>query len=250
LKGKVYLVGAGPGDPELLTVKAVNRLRTADVVLHDALVSAEVLALVSSEAQVLNVGKRCGAKCISQDEINSLLVRFATDGNMVMRLKSGDPLLFGRGGEELDTLREAGIEVEIVPGITAAVAAAASLGVTLTDRRGSEQVLMVSAHSAPGKPERNWGELISRHTTIVIYMPGCHKRIAEGLLRAGLHDHTSCVVISKISMPEELAYRTTLGTLSDAPSLPTPSLLIVGANVANSALPQFQSAFWSRSAGK
>jgi uroporphyrin-III C-methyltransferase len=153
LSGKVCLVGAGPGDPELLTVKAVKRLRSADVVLHDALVSPDVLALASPAARVINVGKRCSSKSITQ-EINTLLVRFAADGNLVVRLKSGDPLIFGRAGEEIDVLRQAGVAFEIVPGITAAVAAAAQI--SLTDRRYAEQVLLVSAHQVSGKASPNW----------------------------------------------------------------------------------------------
>ena len=124
MKGRVYLVGAGPGDPELLTVRALRLLKTADAVLHDDLVSAEILALASPLAQLHNVGKRCGAKKISQEEINFLMVAFASAGASVVRLKSGDPLIFGRAGEEVEALRHAGIDYEIVPGITAAFGAA------------------------------------------------------------------------------------------------------------------------------
>ncbi|HWF91155.1 MAG TPA: uroporphyrinogen-III C-methyltransferase [Terriglobales bacterium] len=242
MKGKVYLVGAGPGDPELLTVRAVHRLRCADVVLHDALVSPQVLALVSPSARVTNVGKRCGTKCITQAEINSLLVTLASEGNNVVRLKSGDPLLFGRAGEEIEALKNAGIEFEIVPGITSAVAAASAARISLTDRRCAEQVLLVSAHHAPGKPGPDWRSLVSPHTTIVVYMPGHHMDIAEGLMQAGLNEATPCVLISKISLPEELAYQTTLGTLRDAPALPAPSLLIVGETASSPLLPEFKSA--------
>ena len=150
--GKVYLVGAGPGDPDLLTVKAVRTLGFADVVLHDALVSANVLALVCPQARVINVGKRCGRKGLTQDQINDLLLRFATAGEVVVRLKSGDPSIFGSAGEELDALREAGIEVEIIPGVTASLAAAANIGVSLTDRRRADQLLFISAHRGHGKP--------------------------------------------------------------------------------------------------
>jgi uroporphyrin-III C-methyltransferase len=243
LKGKVYLVGAGPGDPELLTMRAIHRLRCADVVLHDALISPEVLVLISPSARVTNVGKRCGKKCITQAEINSLLVSLASEGNAVVRLKSGDPLLFGRAGEEIEALKNAGIEFEIVPGVTSAVAAAAAARISLTDRRCAEQVLLVSAHHAPGKAGPDWRSLVSSsRTTIVIYMPGDHTDIAEGLMHAGLSQTTPCVLISKISLPEELAYQTTLGTLRDAPALPPPSLLIVGETAASPLLPEFKSA--------
>jgi uroporphyrin-III C-methyltransferase len=231
MRGRVCLVGAGPGDPELLTLKAVNRLRSADVVLHDALVSAEVLALVPPSARVLNVGKRCGRKC-TQQEINSLLVNFAAEGNLVVRLKSGDPLLFGRSGEEIDALRQADVDVEIVPGITAAVAAAAVAGISLTDRRYGDQGLLVSAHHAAGKAETEWCGLCDSRTTIVVYMPGDHKNIAKGLIRSGLNGQTPCVVISKISMPEEQSCKTTLEALCHTPSLPAPSLLVIGETVA------------------
>ncbi len=235
-KGRACLVGAGPGDPELLTVKAVNRLRSADVVLHDALVSPEVLALVSPSARVLNVGKRCGDKCITQSEINSLLVSFAAEGNLVVRLKSGDPLLFGRAGEEIDALRQKGIDVEIVPGITAAVAAAATAQISLTDRRYAEQVLLVSAHQAPGKAGPDWRALISSRTTIVVYMPGQTSDVAEGLIHAGLSGQTPCIIISKISLPEEQSRRTTLGSLCGSVQLPAPCLLIIGEVAATSTL--------------
>ena len=228
--GRVCLVGAGPGDPELLTVKAVKRLRSADVVLHDALVSPEVLALVSPSAPLVNVGKRCGTKCITQSEINSLLVSFASEGNYVVRLKSGDPLVFGRAGEEIDALREAGIDVEVVPGVTAAVAAAATAQIPLTDRCNADQVVLVSAHQAAGKAP-DWHSVASSRSTILIYMPVEHKSISEGLIRAGLRPSTPCMVISMISQPEQQSYQTTLIELYDQAPLPAPSLLIVGENV-------------------
>jgi uroporphyrin-III C-methyltransferase len=139
--GKVYLVGAGPGDPDLLTLKAAKLLAQAEVVLYDSLVSREVLALISQTALLLDVGKRAGKKLLTQDESNSLLVSYAQEGKLVVRLKGGDPLLFGRAGEEMESLRRAGIDFEIVPGITAAVGAAAAAKISLTDRRVASQVL-------------------------------------------------------------------------------------------------------------
>ena len=227
-KGKVYLVGAGPGDPDLLTVKAVRALERADIVLHDALVSAEVLAMASPRAQVVNVGKRCGTKSISQDEINRLLVEFAFSGAAVVRLKSGDPLIFGRAGEELEVLRSAGIEVEVIPGVTAALAAAASVHVSLTDRRTAEQLLVVSAHRGHGKPSSEWTRLVTERTTVVVYMPGELAGVANDFRRAGLSPSTPCVIISKISSTDERSHRTTIGDLADAPVLPSPCVLIVG----------------------
>lgn len=240
-KGKVYLVGAGPGNPDLLTVRAVRTLAVADVVLHDGLVPREVLALVSERARIINVGKRCGQKGITQDKINDLLVRFASNGDVVVRLKSGDSLIFGRAGEELDALREAGIEIEIVPGVTAALAAAATMQVSLTDRRSAEQLLVISGHHASGKTASDWPRLITSRTTVVVYMPGEYVGVAENLRRAGLSSSTPCAIISKISSLNEQSYRTTLGMLDCAPILPAPCVLIVGEAVAKAASPELPS---------
>jgi uroporphyrin-III C-methyltransferase len=233
--GKVYLVGAGPGDPDLLTVKAVRTLGFADVVLHDALVSAEVLVLLPAEAQVINVGKRCGKKSISQEEINRLLVQYATAGKRVIRLKSGDPSIFGRAGEELDCLREAGVEVEIIPGITASLAAAAKVQASLTDRRTADQLLFISAHRRPGKDGSDWHAVVTSRTTVVIYMPGEYAGVAEDLRQAGLSGSTPCAIVSRVSTREERWHQTTLELLSEAPSLPSPCVLIVGETLAAAA---------------
>ena len=234
-------MGAGPGDPDLLTVKAVRTLGLADVVLHDALVSAEVLALVSPEAQVINVGKRCGKKSISQGEINRLLVGYATAGTTLIRLKSGDPSIFGRAGEELDYLREAGIRVEIVPGITASLAAAARIQASLTDRRTADQLLLVSAHRRPGKGTCDWHAVVTNRTTVVIYMPGEYAGVADDLRRAGLSGSTPCAIVSKVSSPEERWHQTTLELLPQAPNLPSPCVLIVGETLASAASREIRS---------
>src|SRR5258708_12421839 len=144
MMGKVYLVGAGPGDPELLTVKAVRLLAGAEVVLHDALVSREVLAMISPAAELINVGKRAGHKLLTQDEINALLVSYGRTRGTVVRLKGGDPTIFGRAGEEIEALRKAGVAYEIVPGISAALGAAAAAGISLTDRRVASQILLTT----------------------------------------------------------------------------------------------------------
>src|SRR5271166_2014772 len=146
MAGKVYLVGAGPGDPELLTRKAWRVLQSATVVLHDDLVPQEILSVLPRAAQIVNVGKRCGDKKISQAEIGSLMVQLAREGKIVARLKSGDPLLFGRAGEEMEALRAAGIEFDVIPGVTAALGAAASAQISLTDRRHASRVVFVTAH--------------------------------------------------------------------------------------------------------
>jgi len=228
---KVYLVGAGPGDPDLLTVRAIRTLGLADVVLHDALVSAEVLALASPRAHVINVGKRCGRKTITQEEIHDLLVRFASAGQTVVRLKSGDPSIFGRAGEEMDVLREAGIEVEVIPGVTASLAAASKIQVSLTDRRRADQLLFISAHRGPGKQESSWPAFLDGRTTVVVYMPGQYEGVAEDLRRAGLSESTPCAIVSRVSNPDEQWHETTLGSLHDAPVLPSPCVLIVGETV-------------------
>jgi uroporphyrin-III C-methyltransferase len=229
MKGKVYLVGAGPGDPDLLTLGALRALRQADVVLHDALVSSQILELIPSKVMVVNVGKRCGSRAITQEQINAMLVSFAAAGNCVVRLKAGDPLIFGRAGEEIEHLRRAGIETEVVPGITAALGAAAIAQVSLTDRRMAARVVFVSAHRVPGVPEPDWSDLASPDTTIVVYMPGTdHQQLATRLRRAGLRRDTPCLMVTKASTAEQQLHRTTIEQLHNLPLLPSPSLLIVG----------------------
>src|SRR6266446_2224155 len=155
MMGKVYLVGAGPGDPDMLTLKAARLLAGADVVLHDALVSDAVLAMISPAAEIINVGKRAGHKLLTQDEINALLVSYGRTRSTVVRLKGGDPSIFGRAGEEIEALRAAGIEHEIVPGISAALGAAAAAGISLTDRRVASQILLRSEERRVGKECRS-----------------------------------------------------------------------------------------------
>src|SRR5579863_5701828 len=156
MKGKVYLVGAGPGDPELLTLKALRVLRTAGAVLHDDLVSPEILRLVPASAQLHNVGKRCGTKNIRQEEINFLMIALADSGLNVVRLKSGDPLIFGRAGEEIEALRSANIPYDVVPGITSALGAAAAAQIPLTHRHASSAVVFITGHQAQGSEAANW----------------------------------------------------------------------------------------------
>ena len=186
MTGKVYLVGAGPGDPELLTLKALKLLKSADVVLHDDLISAEILAFVPSSTQVHNVGKRCGDKRISQAEIHSLLVQNALLGLQVVRLKSGDPLIFGRAGEEMEALRKAGIEFEIVPGVTSAFGAAANAQIPLTHRQVSSAVVLVTGHNAGADEFADWPAKIPTDATVVVYMPGYdYRSTSQQLRRAG-----------------------------------------------------------------
>jgi uroporphyrin-III C-methyltransferase len=229
MTGKVYLVGAGPGDPELLTLKAARVLKQADVVLHDDLVGEQILRLAPAHAQVRNVGKRCGKKNISQEEINFLMVTLAASGSQVIRLKGGDPLIFGRVGEEIAALRKANIEFEIVPGITAALGAASSAQLPLTHRQSSHTLVFLAGHSASGADPTNWHALVSLGATVVIYMPGHqYSEIARKLRTAGLPDETPCAIISRATTSSEQVFSTDVKTLGDAPLLPAPTLLVVG----------------------
>src|SRR5271155_2195242 len=224
MKGKVYLVGAGPGDPELLTLKALRLLRTADAVLHDDLVSPEILKLVPPSAQLHNVGKRCGKKRILQGEINCLMVALAATGLRVVRLKGGDPLIFGRAGEEIEALRANNIPFEIVPGVTSALGAAAQAGIPLTHRRASSAVVFITAHraadrasqrqtsedQASDKDATDWRRLAASGATLVIYMPGQnYSDIAKRLRAAGLAGETPCAIISRATTKYQRTHRTT-----------------------------------------
>ena len=226
--GKVYLVGAGPGDPELLTRKAWRVLQSAAIVLHDDLVPQEILRVLPTTAQIVNVGKRCGAKSISQEEINALMVQLAREGKIVARLKSGDPLLFGRAGEEMEALRRAGIEFEIVPGVTAALGAAASAGISLTDRRHASRVVFVTAHREGGTGLQNERH-IAADTTYVIYMPGHrYAELGAELQAAGIDADVPCLVISRATTKEQTIFSTTVGRLQECPEAASPSLIVVG----------------------
>jgi uroporphyrin-III C-methyltransferase len=204
------------------------------VILHDALVNPAILALASPTAYIVDVGKRYGRKKVTQEEINCQLIEFALQGQLVVRLKSGDPLVFGRAGEELLALREAHIDTEVVPGITSAVAAAATAQISLTDRRYADQVVLISAHRAEDKVAVDWNGMVTPRTTVVVYTPGEYGKVAEKLIATGMDGNTPCLVISRISSSEECRYRTTLGQLS-AVAVRTPSLLIIGDVVGNNA---------------
>lgn len=226
--GKVFLVGAGPGDPELLTLKALRVLQRADVVLHDSLVSEEVLALVSPLARILDVGKRAGQKLLTQDEIDSLLVDFSSKHETVVRLKGGDPLLFGRAAEEMEALRLANVPFEVVPGISAAFAAAASAGFSLTDRRAASQVLFTTFSRGESAEGLGWRE-VTADTTLAIYMPGTdYAEVATRLLDAGLDMDTPCAVISHATHPDQQIRWSSIGALFEERRLPAPAILIVG----------------------
>jgi uroporphyrin-III C-methyltransferase len=234
MNGKVYLVGAGPGDPELLTLKAFRLLRTAEAVLHDDLVAPEILKLIPSSAQVHNVGKRCGKKKILQEEINCLMVALAASGLRVVRLKGGDPLIFGRAGEEIETLCRNHIPFEIVPGVTSAMGAAAAAQIPLTHRRASSALVFITAHQSSEKRSSekdasDWSKFVRSGATLVIYMPGQnYSNIARRLQLAGLAADTPCVIISRATTKYQRAHRTTVLDLRRAPLLAAPALLVVG----------------------
>jgi uroporphyrin-III C-methyltransferase/precorrin-2 dehydrogenase/sirohydrochlorin ferrochelatase len=231
--GRVTLVGAGPGDPDLLTVKAIRALQDADVVLFDALVSDGVLELARREAQRMPVGKRGGRPSCRQEEINRLMVRFASEGRHVVRLKAGDPAIFSRGGEEARVLRAAGIPFSIVPGVTTASAAAASLGVTLTDRHLGRQLLYVSGHGkGEAASEVDWQAVASGSATVALYMG--RGRLATFCAEAMSHGAPSgrpvCIGVD-VSRPGEDWIRTTLAGAAEAAACldpESPCLILIG----------------------
>lgn len=236
-RGKVFLVGAGPGDPDLLTVKALRVIQSADVILHDDLVPQPILDLVDPTAEIVNVGKRCGKKNITQEEIHHLMISHARADRSVIRLKSGDPLLFGRAAEEIAALSAAEVPFEIVPGVTAASAAAAAVGVSLTSRNAASNVLISTGHHAASHdsaaiPERE-------NATRVVYMPGRDlKLLALEWLDEGLPPDFPCAIVSRAGHPEQQIRCTTLAALGDAEPVPAPSLLLAGWAIRESAATQ------------
>lgn len=241
--GKVYLVGAGPGDPELLTVKAARLLARAGIVFHDSLVSREVLALIARDADVIDVGKRCGHKLLTQEEINSLLVSAAVNHDVVIRLKGGDPLIFGRAGEEIEALRNASVQFEIVPGITAALGAAAAAGISLTDRRAASQIVISTFSRGTEGASMDWGAITST-TTLALYMPGPdYAEVAQRLREAGLPDDLPCVIVSNATGQEQQIRWTSVARLAQEAKLPAPALMIVG-RVASHNIQEITQQFW------
>ena len=231
-EGHVYLVGAGPGDPDLLTVKAL-RLPIRRVVLHDDLVPPAILDF-APPAEIVNVGKRCGIKTITQDEINALMVNHARADRRVIRLKSGDPLIFGRAAEEIATLTAADVPFEVVPGITAAFAAAAAVGCSLTSRNTASNVIFSTGHHAQSHNNARLPHL--EDATRVVYMPGRDlSLLALQWLQEGLPPDFPCAVVSRAAQPDQEIRYTTLAALGDAAPTQAPSLLIAGWAVRESA---------------
>jgi uroporphyrin-III C-methyltransferase len=230
MTGKVYIVGAGPGAPDLLTLRAAALLRAATIVLHDDLVPAEILDLCPPSAQIVNVGKRCGRHGSSQQQINALMVWHAREpqAQTIVRLKSGDPAVFGRLGEEMDALRRAGVEFEVVPGVTAAAAAAAAANLTLTDRRAASALVLVTAHNCRDE-SLNRTIFDPARSTYAIYMPGPdYSRTAKGLMESGQDAETPCAVVSNAGRADEEVRYLSLGDLVTLKGIPAPAMLIVG----------------------
>ncbi len=230
--GSVSLVGAGPGDPELLTLKALRRIAEADVVLYDNLVGPEILQWVTQGAECHYVGKKAAKHALPQDDVNQWLVDLARAGKRVVRLKGGDPFIFGRGGEEMDALLEAGIPVEVVPGITAAVGCAAYAGIPLTHRDWAQSVTFATGHLKHGLSELDWPGLSRPTQTVVFYMGmTAAAGIADALIKHGRHADTPVAVIYHGTRPDQKVVIATLGMLPEAihaEAIKPPALLIVG----------------------
>ena len=234
--GEVYIVGAGPGDPELLTFKALRLMQQADIVYYDALVSPQVLDLCRRDADKVFVGKKRSNHAVAQLGINELLVNSAKEGRRVVRLKGGDPFIFGRGGEEIESLRAHGVPYQVVPGITAANAAASYAGIPLTHRDHSQSVRFVTGFLKAGAPNSNFKNFLNTDETVVFYM-GLHSlpRLTEGLINAGRSSDTPIAIVSNASMPNQQVLTGTLADiveLQEKNQLPTPALLIMGDVVA------------------
>lgn len=232
LCGTVHLVGAGPGDPELLTLKAARLIAAADVVVYDRLVHPAILAHARADAERIYAGKERANHYMRQAEINELLVRRARAGRCVVRLKGGDPLVFGRGGEEIEALVEAGVPFTIVPGVTAATGCAAAAAIPLTHRDHAQTLVIVTGHTKDGEPDLNWRALCQPHQTLVVYMG--HKALpalCRRLIEEGLPADLPAALIENGTLPQQ---RTVRGTLTTLPALVAgdalagPALLVIG----------------------
>jgi uroporphyrin-III C-methyltransferase/precorrin-2 dehydrogenase/sirohydrochlorin ferrochelatase len=229
-QGEVYLVGAGPGDPELLTLAALRLMNDCDLVLHDSLVAPEILAMVRRDAARIDVGKRCGARGMSQDELNRLMVEKAREGLRVLRLKGGDPFIFGRAGEEMEALARAGIAYRVVPGITAASGCAAQARIPLTHRDHAHTCVLTTGHTRDGSPD--WARLAAAGQTIVFYMSfrNLETTCAE-LVRHGLDAAAPAAVVSRGTMSDSHLLIGTVGTLAqiiEQQRPAAPAIVIIG----------------------
>ncbi len=233
--GKVLLVGAGPGDPELLTFKAAKAISRATVILVDDLVNEDILSHASPSARIVHVGKRGGCKSTPQDFIEKLMIMAAKEGETVVRLKGGDPFIFGRGGEEVEALQAAGVKVEVINGITSGLAAVTSLNVPLTHRSHAHGVVFITGHAKPNDQGPNWEALSiaasQAKLTLVIYMGMTHASNIEAGLLTSLPARTPVAIIQHASLPEQRQAITTLGLLRETierESMASPSVIVVG----------------------
>ncbi|OHC62031.1 MAG: uroporphyrinogen-III C-methyltransferase [Rhodocyclales bacterium GWA2_65_20] len=235
MQGKVYLVGGGPGDPELLTLKAARLIAAADALVYDHLVGAGILDLVRPEAERIYVGKQPGKHTLPQDEINTLLVRLARAGRTVVRLKGGDPFIFGRGGEEIEELAGSGIAFEVVPGVTAASGMAAYAGIPLTHRDHAQSCVFVTGHLKDGSIDLDWQALARPQQTVVIYMGvGSLAEICRQLVAHGRAAETPAACVRHATLPSQMAVVGTLASLPAAVAaagLQQPALIVVGSVV-------------------
>ena len=231
--GLVHIVGAGPGDPELLTLKAFRLIQQADIVFHDKLVSPEIMDMVRRDAERVPVGKSKGEHLVPQDGIHELMISAALEGKRVVRLKGGDPFIFGRGGEEVQALREAGIEAQVVPGISAAMGCAASAGLPLTHRDHAQTLTFVTGHARKGGvPDLDWPSLARPNQTVVVFMGvGTAQAISEKLVEAGLSGSTPVAVIENGTRKNEIrAYGALeeLAEIIESNAIKGPALLVIG----------------------
>jgi uroporphyrin-III C-methyltransferase len=235
-KGSVWMVGAGPGDPGLLTLHAYHALQQCDIVVHDALVPSEILALAQPNALLESMGKRGGQESSLQSDITARLIALANQGHRVLRLKGGDPFIFGRGAEEALPILDAGISVRIIPGVTAGVAGAAYAGVPLSDGKSNQVISFVTGHDKTGEvPAVNWAALAESSPVIVFYMPMKHlKKIQFELLKAGRHKDEPICIVSNATTPNQDVCETTLEkcvTDAEKSNIKSPALLIIGPTV-------------------
>ncbi|WP_455221761.1 siroheme synthase CysG [Kaarinaea lacus] len=231
-RGEVYLVGAGPGDPDLLTFRALRLLQQADVIVYDRLVSENILELARRDADLVYVGKERDKHTLPQEDINEMLARIAKKGKRVLRLKGGDPFVFGRGGEEIETLMQAGVPFQIVPGITAAAGAASYGGIPLTHRNYAQSVLFVTGHLKDGSMDLNWNALVQPNQTVVVYMGllGA-KQLCSKLIEHGMRSDMPIALVQQATTPQQKVF---IGTLQSMPdiidqnTIKPPTLIIVG----------------------
>ena len=252
--GIVHLVGAGPGDPELLTLKALRLIKCCDALVHDALVSAEIIKATSKNTEIFNVGKRAGKCSVPQADTNSLLVKLAKEGKKIVRLKGGDPFVFSRGGEEVTFLEKNGIQFEIVPGITSGIAAPTYFGIPLTHREAGSSITFVTGHEDINKDKKsvNWRTLAKSSNSLVIYMGIRNiEFIIKELILGGLSENTKCAVIQEATLHNQKCLISELGNLAEKiinKGFTSPSIVVIGTivdfkvnnyviNLSNAALP-------------